>query len=279
MDALQIPPKAGPAGTSGAPPPRKLDAANGVAWWGESWRIFAAAPGTWIGIVVVFVVVSALLYFIPAIGGALQSVLTPVFAGGVMLGCDALARGERLTVGHLFEGFQGGRFRPLLALGLIWIAILVALAVVAVAAAFLALGHSGASTLMALVAQPQLDSSMLAPLLDSARLEYIVIAFMVVAMIVLTAILLAAMAYWFAPALVVLNGERPVAALRMSFDASMKNFGAFLLYSVISLGLGIAASIPLGLGWLVVGPMVAGSCYAGWRTIFGIRGDIEAAKA
>ncbi|MDE2004332.1 MAG: hypothetical protein KGJ99_12040 [Betaproteobacteria bacterium] len=278
MDALQIPPTAGPAGTPGAPPPRKLDAASGVAWWGESWRIFAAAPGTWMGIVVVFVVVSALLYFIPAIGGALQSVLTPVFAGGVMLGCHALARGERLTVGHLFEGFQGGRLRPLLALGLIWIAILVALAVVAVAAAFLALGPSGASTLMALVAQPQVDSSMLAPLLDSARLGYIVIAFMVVAMVVLTAILLAAMAYWFAPALVVLNGERPVAALRISFDASMKNFGAFLLYGLISLGLGIAASIPLGLGWLVVGPMVAGSCYAGWRTIFGIRGDIAAAK-
>lgn len=279
MDALQIPPAAGHAGTRGAPSPRKLDAASGVAWWGEGWRIFAAAPGTWIGIVAAFVVASALLYFIPAIGGALQSVLTPVFAGGVMLGCHALARGERLTVGHLFEGFQGGRFRPLLALGLIWIAILVALAVVAVAAAFLALGPSGASTLMALAAQPPVDYSTLAALLESADLEYIVIALVVVAMIVLTTVLLAAMAYWFAPALVVLNGERPVAALRMSFDASTKNFGAFLLYSVISLGLAIAASILLGLGWLVVGPMVAGSCYAGWRTIFGIRGDIEAAKA
>ena len=279
MDALQIPPNAGPGGASGAPQPRRLDAADGIAWWGEGWRIFAAAPGTWIGIDVVFVVVSVLLYFIPVIGGTLQSVLTPVFAGGVMLGCHALARGERLTVGHLFEGFQAGRLKPLLALGLIWIAILVVLAVVAVAAAFLALGPSGVSTLMALGAQPQVDYSMLAPLLESARPDFIVIAFMVVAMIVLTAVVLAAMAYWFAPALVVLNRERPVAALRKSFDASMKNFGAFLLYSVISLGLAIAASIPVGLGWLVVGPMVAGSCYAGWRTIFGVPGDIEARRA
>ncbi len=279
MDALQIPPNAGPGGASGAPQPRKLDAANGIAWWGEGWRIFAAAPGTWIGIDVVFVVVSALLYFIPVIGGTLQSVLTPVFAGGVMLGCHALARGERLTVGHLFEGFQAGHLKPLLALGLIWIAILVVLAVVAVAAAFLALGPSGVSTLMALGAQPQVDYSMLAPLLESARPDFIVIAFMVVAMIVLTAVVLAAMAYWFAPALVVLNRERPLAALRKSFDASMKNFGAFLLYSVISLGLAIAASIPVGLGWLVVGPMVAGSCYAGWRTIFGVPGDIGTRRA
>jgi uncharacterized membrane protein len=81
--------------------------------------------------------------------------------------------------------------------------------------------------------------------------------------------LLAAMAYWFAPALVVLNGETPVAALQKSFAASLRNVGAFLLYGVIYIGLAIVASIPFGLGWLVLGPMIVGSCYAGWRTIFG----------
>jgi uncharacterized membrane protein len=81
--------------------------------------------------------------------------------------------------------------------------------------------------------------------------------------------LLVAMAYWFAPALVVLNGEPPIVALQKSFMASWRNFGAFLLYGVIYIGLAIAATIPLGLGWFVLGPMLVGSCYAGWRTIFG----------
>ena len=77
------------------------------------------------------------------------------------------------------------------------------------------------------------------------------------------------MAYWFAPALVVLNGEQPIAALQKSFAASWRNFGAFLLYGLIYIVLAIVASIPMGLGWLVLGPMMVGSCYAGWRTIFG----------
>ena len=46
------------------------------------------------------------------------------------------------------------------------------------------------------------------------------------------------------------------------------NVGAFLLYGLIYIGLAIVASIPFGLGgWS--GPMIVGSCYAGWRTIFG----------
>ena len=98
------------------------------------------------------------------------------------------------------------------------------------------------------------------------------VAMLVVALIGVTLALLAAMAYWFAPALVVLNGEPPIAALQKSFAASWRNIGAFLLYGLIYIGLAIVATIPMGLGWLVLGPMLVGSCYAGWRTIFGKAG-------
>jgi uncharacterized membrane protein len=105
--------------------------------------------------------------------------------------------------------------------------------------------------------------------LDYAALASAGMAIFVVAMIGLLIALLVAMAYWFAPALVVLNGEQPVEALRKSFAASSRNLGAFLLYGLIYIGLAIVATIPMGLGWLVLGPMLVGSCYAGWRTIFG----------
>ena len=95
------------------------------------------------------------------------------------------------------------------------------------------------------------------------------VAMLIVALIALVVAVLVAMAYWFAPALVVLNGEQPMAALQKSFAASSRNIGAFLLYGLIYIGLAIVASIPMGSGWLVLGPMVVGSCYAGWRTIFG----------
>jgi hypothetical protein len=42
----------------------------------------------------------------------------------------------------------------------------------------------------------------------------------------------------------------------------------FILYGVILFLLAIAASIPFGLGWLVLGPTMAGSLYAGYRDVF-----------
>ena len=250
-----------PADTEGpAPAPRRLPAAEGVAWWGESWRIFCAAPWAWLGIFVVFVLLSIGLMLIPLVGSLAHTVLTPVFAGGVMLGCHALARGRPLTIAHLFDGFQGGRFAPLVTLGLVWLAILFVIAIVMVAVVFLTLGASGLAALMDMGTTSTIDYAMLA---------HAGLAILVVALVAVAVALLVAMAYWFAPALIVLNGEPPMAALQKSFAASWQNFGAFLLYGLIYIGLALLASIPMMLGWLVLGPMLVGSCYAGWRTIFG----------
>jgi len=41
------------------------------------------------------------------------------------------------------------------------------------------------------------------------------------------------------------------------------------VYGLVYIGLAILASIPFGLGWLVLGPMLVGSCYASWRQVFG----------
>ena len=62
--------------------------------------------------------------------------------------------------------------------------------------------------------------------------------------------------------------QEPFVALQRSFGACWMNFGAFLIYGLIYIALAIVASIPFGLGWLVLAPMIAGSCYAGWRQIF-----------
>ena len=267
MDTPPTDPGPAPADQGPAPAPRLLQAGEGAAWWSEGWRIFCAAPLPWIGILVVFVVISIALSFIPVVGRPVYVVLTPVFAGGVMLGCHALARGEPLTIGHLFECFRGPRFQPLLMLGLVSLAIMFATAVFAAGTIFLALGASGLAGIVRILDTADVasvDFVALAQLVASAGL-----AILLVLLVVLTVMLLVATAYWFAPALVALNGEAPLSALSKSFSASWHNLGAFLLYGLVYIGLAIAATIPAGLGWLVLGPMLAGSCYAGWRTIFG----------
>lgn len=256
---IPTPAPVAPASANGvAPTPRQLPAGAGAGWWGESWRIFCAAPIVWIGILVLFAILSIALVLIPLIGSVAHTILTPVFAGGAMLGCHALARGEPLRIGHLFAGFQGGRLAPLCVLGLLWLVAIIVMSIVMVLTVLLTLGAPGLAALM------QFGS----PTFDYMALASAGVALLIVVFVGMIGAVLVAMAYWFAPALVVLDGEPPIAALKKSFAASLTNVAAFLVYGLIYIGLAIVASIPVGLGWLVLGPMVAGSCYASWRTIF-----------
>ena len=112
METTQSPPlpDASAPRLPGAPEPRHLPAGAGASFWSEAWRIFSASPGAWIVMLIVYVLISIGLAMIPVVGHLAHLVLLPVFFGGVMLGCHALARGEPLSVAHLFEGFKNGRF-------------------------------------------------------------------------------------------------------------------------------------------------------------------------
>jgi uncharacterized membrane protein len=76
------------------------------------------------------------------------------------------------------------------------------------------------------------------------------------------------MAIWFAPALVVLRGVAPLDAMRLSFNGCMRNIVPFLLYGVVGVGLSIVATIPLLLGWLVLGPVTIASLYTSYCDIY-----------
>jgi uncharacterized membrane protein len=76
------------------------------------------------------------------------------------------------------------------------------------------------------------------------------------------------MAIWFAPALIMFHDVKPLDAMKLSFFACLKNIVPFLLYGIILMVLCVVASIPFGLGFLVLGPVIVGSIYAGYRDIF-----------
>ena len=249
-----VPAPAGP----GKREPRRLNAGQGAAWWSEGWQVFMAAPGTWIGLVVVLMLLMAALTIVPLLGTLAQSVLMPVFAGGIALGCHSLAKGRPFTIAALFDGFSGGRFMPLFIVGLIYLAAMVVLWVVVVVVLLGVAG--GAGLFSALSSDP---SQMGMALLGSLGLSALAIG--PFALIAAAAI---GMGYWYAPALVVLNGEEPIAAIQKSFRACWINLGATAVYGLIFMGLAIVASIPFLLGWLVLGPVIAGSWYASWRETF-----------
>ena len=237
--------------------PRPVDAARGAAWWSEGWRLFTPAVGPWILIVVVGLVLNLILAFIPILGSIASHLLFPILVGGLMLGCRAIDRGEPLTISHLFAGF-GPRAGSLLIVALIYIAAAIAITIFVVALLFV---FFGAAVLSQLWSRPDSIS-------DGAVVGGVVLTVLVGMLLFLLFYLPLAMAVWFAPALVVLQGAEPWAAMKLSFMGCVRNIVPFLIYGVVGIALAIVATIPLLLGWLVLGPVTVASVYASYCDIF-----------
>jgi uncharacterized membrane protein len=211
----------------------------------------------WILAVVILVVVNIGLNFVPVVGPLASQILFPVFAGGLMLGCRAVDRGNPLTLAHVFAGFSQ-RTGPLLVVGVIYTVLVIAVVVVVAVLLFL---FFGAAVIGALAAAG--DPSRLGFTLESMYL-----AMLVGALLFLALYLPVIMAVWFAPALVMLAGAEPLAAMKLSFSGCLKNIVPFLLYGLIGILLAIVASVPLGLGWLVLAPVSVATIYASYCDIF-----------
>jgi uncharacterized membrane protein len=76
------------------------------------------------------------------------------------------------------------------------------------------------------------------------------------------------MMVWFAPALIVINKMPLFKAMAMSFKACLVNMLPFLIYSIVMGILFCIASIPLGLGFLVMIPVMYASIFTSYRDIF-----------
>jgi uncharacterized membrane protein len=233
-------------------------AGNGVGWWSEAWRYFAAAPWMWIGLSIAFFAILILASVVPLIGGIASTVLSPVLVAGLMAGCNAQDRGGELTFNHLFSGF-GDRLMPLIVVGLLYMVGTAVIIAIVLAIIIATVGMSGLGALW--TGDPlQVGLGMLATLGAGA--------FMAVLIGTLFALPLM-MACWFAPPLVMLRNEEPVAAMKASFAACLVNIWPLTVYGLIGIVLMIVATIPFGLGWFVLCPVIATSIYASYKDIFG----------
>jgi len=231
---------------------RSVDASCGIDWWGKAWKLLTRDALIWVVMAVLFMVIMIVLGFVPLLGSIAASVLLPVFVGSWMLAARKVQGGAALEVGDLFLGFKD-QVKPLLVLGALFFAVSVVIALIGGA-----LGMSAVMGLMMGGSRYTTGGTMAA--LGAGMLALLV-------MVVLG--FLAAMAMWFAPALVVLRGIAPVDALKASFAANLKNIVPFLVYSVIGFVASIVASIPFGLGWLVLTPVMLLSLYVSYQDVFG----------
>ncbi|MDP9141302.1 MAG: hypothetical protein M3O62_11000 [Pseudomonadota bacterium] len=227
---------------------RQMDAGRGSEWISEGWNLFKQSPGTWIGLVVVWVLLLGLVSSAPLIGPIASNIIGPVFTAGVLLGCLRAERVEAVRVEDLFVAFKTDRLGPLIILGVL--SLVFVFGVVMLAAAFgfgavaaLGTGFEGGYEEM------------------GAGVLFGVLLFMLLLLPVM-------MALWFATPLVMLAGVEPVASLKLSFAACLRNIWPLTLWSLIALLIMIVASLPLFLGLLVAGPVMMASFYRMYRDIF-----------
>lgn len=234
--------------SSDVPQVRTLDAGRGLAWWTEAWPMFTKNAGMWIVLGLILLVIFFVLAFIPVLGGIASALLAPVFVGGWLLAARKAESGGAIEVGDLFQGFKD-KLVPLVVLG----AVLLAVSVVV----FLVVGMLGVGAFMGMGGAS--SSAGMATAMGAGFLGLL---------LMLALGFLMAMAFWFAPGLVVFRNVAPIDALQASFSASLKNIVPFLLYGVIYIVAAVVASIPFGLGWIVLVPVLMLTMYVSYKDLF-----------
>ncbi|MDZ7748437.1 MAG: hypothetical protein U5K43_05995 [Halofilum sp. (in: g-proteobacteria)] len=78
---------------------------------------------------------------------------------------------------------------------------------------------------------------------------------------------------------VMFGAAAPGQALKESFQATLANIGAYIVFAIVYIILSIIAAIPLGLGFLILIPVIAGAVYHANREVFGDESTGPAAAA
>lgn len=235
----------------------RTTADRGWGWFAEGWRLFAKAPVIWIVITLIYALITFGFSLVPFVGVLANALLSPVLWGGLLYGAAALARGEPLEVGHLFQGFKDqDRLGPLVVLGLVSLAagVVMALVLFVFMGGGLLMGgildHSGA------VVPPQSLGGVFAGI------------GLVTLLLILLISILVGMAMFYGVPLVMLGGQYAWPAMQDSIAASWTNILPLTIFGLIGLVFGIVAAIPLGLGFLVLVPVTVGAVYASYREVF-----------
>jgi uncharacterized membrane protein len=229
---------------------RHVPAGHGWKWIVEGWALFMRAPGLWIVIAAIYLVIWLAVISVPGLGALVSPVLCTLFAGGLALGCRTLDEGGEFKIEQLFAGFQQ-RPGTLIAAGLLYLAALFTITLVCA----LVVGFK----VYAIVSAAPVGGEALVELVllgALAMLVWVVLALPVV------------MAIWFAPALVVFRHLGALQAMKASFVGCLRNFVPLVVYGLVLLVPAVIATLPAALGWLILGPLVVASTYAAYKDIY-----------
>lgn len=241
--------------------PRRVAASEGFQWLLAGFRLYRRSPlllsaafGVLFGVVMAF-------NLIPAIGGSLSELAMPLVVAGFMAAYRALDSGRELELPHFLSGVQGPLI-PLMTVGAVQLLGSLLIGQVMLAMGFdpqavMETARSGRST--------------------PAEMQALMNGALPAVMTGLVLFIPLMMATWFAPALILFGGARPLTALTVSLRAMLRNLPAMFVNSLtLGVMLMLANLIPMLLGLLVAMPILFGALYASYQALFAVWDDGEA---
>lgn len=240
--------------------PIRVSAGRGIDWLVEGWRLLMRAPLMLLAISLTSLLLYGLVGLIPLLGSLAILLFWPALTAGFFLALKHAHEGRTVAFADLFAPFT--ELSGLVTLGALYLLAVVVISVVGVGV-LVVLGGFAAFSGGGL---DQLDWASLGPGLLLAGLLFMVLMSLV------------AMAFIFAPILVHQEQVPAIEALKLSFQASLRNMLPFLLWGLaLTLGgfvLGLLMLIPF-VGPLIllafcvlIMPLSAGSLYCAYRDIF-----------
>ncbi len=229
----------------------RVDVNRGIGWLQAGWAGFVRLPGLWILLMLVLLAIVVILNLLPWVGSLIVALITPALGAGALEAARRSARGEDFVLGVLFEPLaRSSVLNDLLVLGAVSLAVnalIMGLGLMFIGSSALGMGmmHGG----------------------EGAWVGFGAGALISIPLMLTLNVLLSA-ALFFAVPLVMEAREPPLQAMQTSLKAGLVNWAPLLLFGLIATILGVLAMLPMGLGFLILGPVLTGAVWAAYADVF-----------
>ena len=240
-------------------PPRNVGIARSLQWYKEGFQYFSRSPGTWLLIIVIFIVLIVLVSLIPMPNEqfTLGNIIDTFFLAGLMAGLYSLDKTGKFGVEYLFVAFKHPMRLQLLIVGLISFILYGIVSYVLVHDALLEF-----QAVMQQSGEGQPSQASVEEIMAATKTFY----FAVLKMSLLSIPVM--MLFWFTAPLIILHRVSALRAMKLSFLGCFYNTPAFIVYILVGGLLAIIATMMLGLGWFVLLPVIIASQFVAWKDIF-----------
>ncbi len=215
-----------------------VEVERGWGWFMDGWVLFLKNPLIWALMILIVGLTMLLLSYVPILDVLGNGILGTMFAGGLIYSASQLDEDGNLEIQHLFQAFRDtSRTGPMLILGSIALI---------------------ASLMMGVVVKG---------LIGGMNFQFSASTIFGVVLLLLVVALLVSLLFYAIPQ-VMLQDRAPIDAIQSSIIESIRNWQPLAVFVLICLALSFIAALPVGLGFIILGPIAVGAWYQNYKELY-----------